>query len=418
MEDKRQIKIGIISAPDYAARLADKTLKNLKRQFEQYIDQQIDWQIEQIIDPLTGAAEASQEILYSAASIKHKNEWDYAICLTDLPVFHDKDIVGADISFHYQVAQISIPAFGFFPIKKRIKKVIIQLVSDLYYHDQSNQTKMYQRQNKDQHSDSSINHFLKRTFPLMSIKREDNPNIHFTSRLDFIKSEFHEHKNEDETDSTEVNDNNINVRYLVFPRLLAKMNLIFGMTMANNPVKIMTSFKNVTTVAFTTGAFAMIFPTIWNLAQIFSVYRLSAIMLAAIVGLIMWLIIAHNLWERPSTRNEPIIRRLYNSVTITTLTIDVLVYYIVLFMLFFMTSAIIIPIGFLEAKISDNIEVGHPLFQYMRVAWATASITTIVSAIGAGLENEELVKDITYGYRQKRRYKETEKYQSDDNQSS
>lgn len=420
MVENKVMKIGIISAPEHATKLADKSLQRLENIFSQQIDKKMDWQVEQIIDPLTGAAEAAQDILYSAASIKRKKEWDYAICLTDLPIFYHKEIVAADISFYYQVAQISIPAFGFLPIKRRIKKVITQLLSELYHHNNNDKPKLYNSNAKEKQTETSTTHFLKRIFPLMPIRRQDNPDIYFTSNLDFIKDEFHsdEQKNapkkgDKRNYSYEINDNNIDVRYLVYPRIRGKMKLIFGMTIANNPLRIMTSFKNVTTVAFTTGAFALIFPTIWNLGQLFSIYRLLAIMLAAIFGLILWLIIAHNLWERPSTRNEPILRRLYNTVTVTTLTIDVLTYYIVLYFLFFITCTIIIPIDYLQSEINDDLGNGSAFIQYLRVAWATASITTIVSAIGVGLENEELVKDITYGYRQKRRYKKTEQYKND-----
>ncbi len=42
---------------------------------------------------------------------------------------------------------------------------------------------------------------------------------------------------------------------------------------------------------------------------------------------------------------------------------------------------------------------------FFNLAWFAASISTVAGAIGAGLNNEELILESTYGYRQKMRYK-------------
>ena len=432
MTNNKNVTVGIISAPDHATKLAENTLHQLEKLLREKIDSNISWHIVQVIDPLTGAAEAAQEILYSAASIKYKKEWDYAICLTDLPIFFEKDVVVADLSFRYDVAQISVPTFGFLAMKKRVKKAIIQLLYELYEQDKYKDIEENQlnEQNKEQVETTST--LLKRIFPFLPMKRQINPDIYFKSELDFVKEEFHiqetndstekinsrlENEDDQRTHSYDINDNNIDVRYLMYPRINGKFKLILGMTIANNPLRIMASFKRVTTVAFTTGAFGLIFPTIWKLGQLFSIYRLTGMMCAAMIGLVAWLIIAHNLWEHTSMRNEPNLRRLYNMVTVTTLVVDVLTYYIILYILFSVTIMLIIPVDYFQSEINDVNGSGSAFFQYLRAAWATTSISTIVSAIGVGLEDEELVKDITYGYRQKRRYKETEQYKNNNEPS-
>lgn len=432
MTNNKTVTVGIISAPDHATKLAENTLHQLEKLLREKIDSNIHWHIVQVIDPLTGAAEAAQEILYSAASIKYKKEWDYAICLTDLPIFFEKDVVVADLSFRYDVAQISVPTFGFLAMKKRVKKAIIQLLSELYEQDKYKDIEENQlnEQNKEHMEITST--LLKRIFPFLPMKRQINPDIYFKSELDFVKEEFHiqetndstekinsrlENEDDQRTHSYDINDNNIDVRYLMYPRINGKFKLILGMTIANNPLRIMASFKGVTTVAFTTGAFGLIFPTIWKLGQLFSIYRLTGMMCAAMIGLVAWLIIAHNLWEHTSMRNEPNLRRLYNMVTVTTLVVDVLTYYIILFILFSVTIMLIIPVDYFQSEINNVNGSGSAFFQYLRAAWATTSISTIVSAIGVGLEDEELVKDITYGYRQKRRYKETEQYKNNNEPS-
>lgn len=429
MNGKEKIKIGIIAAPERAANITGNIIGKLASHFSKTIDKEITWEVERLVDPLTGAAEAAQDILYNAAHIKRNKNWEYAICLTDLPIFYNKDIVAADISFNYKVAQISIPAFGWVPMQKRIQRAIIQLLSELHGNYTADNPKHYNSRTFEKQKETSMTHIFKRQFPIMPIRRQENPDISFKSGLDYVNNVLHNNKDKDdnnmdeestedkddkgkEDSSNEANDNNIDVRYIVFPRVNGRMRLILGMTFANNPMKIMSSFKNVIAIAFTTGAFALIFPTIWNMGQILSVYRLSGIMLAAIFGLVAWIISAHNLWEYPSKRNDPNIRRLYNLATTSTLIIDVITYYFVLFCLFLTACFIFIPVDYFQSMIHEYDEASSIFVNYARAAWAAASISTIVSAIGAGLENEELVRDITYGYRQSRRYEKMNQHKN------
>lgn len=423
MPEKEQINIGIIAAPERAADITRNIIGNLSNQLCEKMDNEVQWKVEEVIDPLTGAAEAAQDILYNATHIKNNKKWDYAVCLTDLPIFYHKDIVAADISFHYNVAQISIPAFGWIPMQKRIEMTIIHLLAELHENDTTDQPKYYNSSLSEKQQEKSITHLFKRQFPIMPIRRQENPDISFKSRLAHVHNgqtelenddahDFHEEQsskakiNGKTEENHDVNDNNIDVRFIVYPRLNGRFRLILGMTFANNPMKIMLSFKNMIAIAFTTGAFALIFPTIWNLGQLFSIYRLIGIMCAAIFGLVAWIIAAHHLWEYPSKRNKPNIRRLYNLATTSTLIIDVITYYIFMFILFLVACTILIPVDYFQSMIKDYSDGLPTIINYIRVAWATASITTIVSAIGAGLENEELVRGITYGYRQSRRYEE------------
>lgn len=427
MSEKEKIKVGIIAAPERAADITGNIIGQLADHFSKQIDENIDWEVERLVDPLTGAAEAAQDILYNATHIKVNKEWDYAICLTDVPIFYNKDIVAADLSFNYKVAQISIPAYGWVPMQKRIERTIIQLLSELHSNYTADHPRQYNSRTSEKQQENIMTHVFKRQFPIIPIRRQENPDISFKSNLDYVVNTLHKksdsNNTEEEADAkkdseheeqtNDATDNNIDVRYVVYPRVNGRFRIILGMTFANNPMKIMSSFKNVIAIAFTTGAFALIFPTIWNLGSIFSVYRLSGMMIAAIFGLVAWIIAAHNLWEYPSKRNKPNIRRLYNLATTSTLIIDVITYYVFMFFLFLAASLIFVPFDYFESAINDYGGDGSTLFNYMKVAWAAASISTIVSAIGAGLENEELVRDITYGYRQSRRYEEMNRHKGD-----
>lgn len=404
------IKAGIIAAPGQAEKITGGLIDFLPEKLKNEIDNELNWEMEWLVDPLTGAAETAEEILHNANVIKQRREWDYAICLTDLPIFHTGNVVAADISFHYNVAQISIPTYGLPPVKKQVGESIIHLFKELY--DKNLVDKNSENVQVDTQKRSSKS--FQNKFPMHMIQREvaseTEKQADSTAQNSYIEASDQLESNDKEEADNEPNERFIDVRFLITPKIIGLLRLIIGMTFSNNPLKIMSAFKGVLAIAFATGAFALVFPTVWKLSHYFSIFRLTIIMLVAILGLAFWIILIYNLWESPSSKNNNVIRRLYNGATISTLVIDVAGYYFLLFLLFFTASAIFIPPDYLASNLSGNEQ--PILFAYMRVAWAEASIATIVSTMGAGLEEENTVRNLTYGFRQKQRYNEMKNHQN------
>src|SRR5690625_3858417 len=390
MSKRESLVVGIISAPEKTADITEMIIYTLADKLAKQIDNKIDWVVEQLVDPLTSYAESAQHMRSNAKKIKSNKEWHYAICLTDLPIFHNKDVVASDIHFNERIAQISLPAFGWLHKRKRIERTMIHLLSKLHNFGKTDCPVT----SKEPKGRSAFNK-CRNHFPIRSIHLSKNDSLSPHSNLNDYREKHVR---------TSYN-NRVDDRYIVSPRFFGLFKLVIGMTFANNPMKIMTSFKNVIAIAFTTGAFALIFPIIWKLGHTFSAFRLSGMMLAAIFGLIAWIIAAHHLWEPTAKQNKLKVRMLYNLATISTLIIDVVTYYLFMFTLFLTTCLILIPVDYFQSMINDYDDMGPTFVNYVRVAWVTTSISTIVSAIGAGLENEKLIRDITYGYRQRRRNK-------------
>jgi len=362
---EKELSIGLIAAPELPAEIVKKYLDDLPKIFEREIDKNIFWNVEMIEDPLTGSAEDVDDILEETLKIRDEKGWDYAISLTDLPIFYGKYVVAADNSYQKRIAQISIPAFGVPSLRDSIKKTILHILKELVYYSETDNNNVNEEQ---------LSKKLQKGFPVFKVKRI-RPSKHPTEA---------------------------DVRYLVIPKTNGKIRLLIGMTESNRPMSIIGSFKKVLTAAFTTGAFGLIFTTMWNLGIILSTGRLAGLMIAAVSVLIIWIIFNHNLWEGPSAGNEKRVRQLYNMTTFITLLISVITYYVLLLTFFLTAALVLIPPDFFKAAVS--IEGDPHIIHYLRVAWVTTSISTIAGAIGVGMENEELVRDITYGYRQKRRY--------------
>lgn len=355
--------VGLIAAPEFAENISHRLVEKLPKSLKKYISNSIDWEMEMEVDSMTGAAETVEEIFKEAAIYKQDKQWDYVVCLTDLPIFHYRDIVAADINEDKGIILLSIPAFGWGSLLKNIKNAIIYTFKEI--------------DNQEFRTKEPKGRIIWREFSILPIKR--------------IKVRLTE-------------TNNIHTRYIVYPKVNGWLRLLSGMAYANDPVKMMSNLTSVVAVAFTTGGFGLIFTTMWTLSHLFSDLRLTFIMLLAIVGMVVWIILAHELWEPIKTSSYKRISRLYNLTTILTLSISVLAYYLAVFILFLATSSVLIPPDYLGEILM--LEESATFINYLNIAWFAASLSTVAGAIGVGLENEEVVRDSTYGYRQKRRYEE------------
>jgi len=129
-------------------------------------------------------------------------------------------------------------------------------------------------------------------------------------------------------------------------------------------------------------------------------------MVLSIVGMSIWIIHGHNLWEIKTEKSSEKIRRLYNGATVSTLLLAVGYYYIILGLLFIITTHILVAPDFFAQQV--GLSTLPAFVHYLQLAWVVTSIATIAGAVGVGLENEENVRNATYGYRQRKRYNEME----------
>ena len=367
------IQIGLIPSPDLPTILARRLAKELPRFLTRSISSEIEWKVDVITDPLIGAAEKTKVLMDETAAIKKRKGWDYAFCLTDLPLYDGKDVVLADADFKQGIAQLSIPAFGFFPLRHNVRKTIIHIMKELYAIGLTEDGKERALAQRINHS-KSLN---KKEFPLSMIKRVDSTTL----------------------------GEKVDLHYIIRPRLHGKVRLMFGMTLANRPWTIIPAFKQIVAVAFATGAYGLIFPTLWQISASLEAWRFIGLMLAAILCLIVWIIVAHELWEKPANKDENKISKLYNRATVLSLIIAISVYYMALYVLFLLTSLLFVPPDLFKslASLKEATSFGN----YVKLAWLATSIATLAGSIGVALENQDSVKNIMYGYRQRVRYNKT-----------
>jgi hypothetical protein len=116
--------------------------------------------------------------------------------------------------------------------------------------------------------------------------------------------------------------------------------------------------------------------------------------------LVAWLIIEHELWERPCSAEERERAVLYNASTALTLTIGVAIFHAGLFLLLLVTAWWTLP----PQMVAHNI--GHPvgLSSLLLMAWLVAAVATLGGALGSGMEDDDAVREAAYGARQRQRF--------------
>lgn len=368
----RMIEIGLVAAPGITEKIAHNLENNLPDILANYFAKDIEWKINTVVDPLTGSAETSKEIFEKIANYQNNNNWQYTIGLTDLPIIKDNNVIAFDINKSNGASLISVPSYGWRPVQKRIQKSIVGIIETVNMdHSQDLQ--------KNDHNDKGSQEKLKSQFPLSTLK----------SRTAYLEDTNSKH-----------------THYFVSSNTKGSFRLISGMTFANNPLNMLSSLSNVVAIAFTTGAFGIVFTTMWNLSYVYSSWRMLLMMVVAILGMMFWIIVAHHLWESKKESRNKRVTMLYNLTTVLTLTVSLIIYYIILFFLFLIATLVVLPSGYL----GQTLQMGGSanLITYINLAWFATSISTVAGAIGAGLNNEELILESTYGFRQKERYKKME----------
>lgn len=191
------------------------------------------------------------------------------------------------------------------------------------------------------------------------------------------------------------------IRYYA-PRGLRRLRLLAGMVRANRPWRLVAGLSKVLVVALGSGALALATDTIWLFADTMGPWRIGVTTVLSIAAMVAWLILDHELWERPESAAERARSMLYNVATVITLTIGVAVLQVALFVSILFAASITLRPDVFEQT------VGHPVStgDYLSLAWLVACIATVGGALGSGLEDDEGVKAAAYGIRQRQRFDE------------
>lgn len=184
---------------------------------------------------------------------------------------------------------------------------------------------------------------------------------------------------------------------LPLPGLSGRAQVLIGMVLANRPWMLAAGLKSALVAALATGAVATVEPTFWMLAASLSGWRLWVATIASITIVVAWIVIDGELWDRPEDDSAQARERsrLYNTSTLLTLTVGVVLCYLALYVVNLIWALFVLDPAVMGGSLGyDDLFV---------LTWFVASVATLGGALGTGLESDEAIRAAAYSKREEER---------------
>ncbi|GAA4523444.1 hypothetical protein GCM10023192_01030 [Amycolatopsis samaneae] len=343
--------LGLVADPGPSATLARRVAPSVEKALAR-LDHRVRWKVEVRAEPLTLDPDGRLPVAERARTLDPGRDWDFVVCLTDLPRHEGRRTVLAEAAIGARAAMISLPALGFAPLRGRLRATITDLVTLVL--DPAEATGARQGPPRGRR--------------FRPIRREPVPGSDQDVRL-------------------------------VLTGWRGHTRLLLGMVRDNRPWRLVPSLSKAIAAASAAAAFGIFYPTIWAMADALSPPRLAMISMVAVTAMVSWLIVHNGLWERPHEGLRRARAGLFNLASVLTLYLGVGCMYAVLFTFTLVAATAVISGEYLETMLR------HPvtLADYATLSWLSSSLGTIAGALGSSLETEEAIHRAAYSKRERQR---------------
>ena len=311
------------------------------------------WRTRVVVDGLVPATAPTTELVDAAHRRLLAEDWEMAICLTDMPLRIGRRPLAGHASPTHRVALVSVPALGPRNVGARASQtalgmlqVLLDLPPDLPASD----------------GRARDPHLRQRLVDLSELADEDPE--HGPTGLAALASG-------------------------------GRLRLLAGMLRANRPWRLATRLYRALVAALATAAFALVSSDVWVIAESLDLGRLAVVAALSVGVTVASLIAAHGLWERsgPGTARDQIL--LFNATTTATVLVGIASLYAVLFVLALSAAGLLITTDVLSEAVGTSIGWEG----YLKLAWLASSLATVGGALGAGLESDNAIREAAYAYR-------------------
>lgn len=335
------VVVGLIAEPDAPADLARRLTTDLEPELGRR-HPGLGWRFAVVETP----GGRDDDLTASSRDRLLDEGWDLAVRLTNLPLADARRPVVTQASVAHSVGVVSVPALGAVNVRRRALTTVADLVDQLAG--------------------------LVDPTPGADDRRRSG------ERLRQLAEE------PDAQGGLEL------VTHLV----TGNLRLLIGMIRANRPWRLAIRLTRALTAALAAGAFALVTPDLWTLADVYGGVRLTGIALVSVLAFAVTLIVGGNLWERARRPGQRRQVALFNITTTVTVVLGVLALYAVLFVLAVLLALALVVPGLFAATLE------HParFADYLELAFLTSSLATVGGALGAGLESDEAVHEAAYTY--------------------
>jgi len=356
------VTLGLLTGPGLPEELARELTAELPPLLAEHVGDEVRWAVRPLADPVaTEQGRGATELIDAARARMLRQGWDLAVVLTDLPLRVGRRPVVADASATHGVGIVSLPALGPLGLRRRAGDVVARLVEGLVGED----AEPGGAARDDERRRARRRRIARRLAELAAPVRRVTPD-----------------------------DDEIDVRF-VAAVLHGNLRLLAGMVRANRPWRLIARLSRALAATAAAVVFALVTSDIWRLADALSWPRLALLTLLSTSGIVVFLIVAHGLWERSARPREREQAVLFNLATTATLALGVLCLYAALLAIALAGAALAIDDDVIGAQLGHHAD----LVTYLKLAWLASSLATIAGALGAGLESDTAVREAAYGYR-------------------
>ncbi len=340
------VVVGLVAAPGAAAELADGLCDDLAAELSTQ-HPEVAWQVRAVEDGLVQPPADDAELVAATRDRLLREDWDLAVCLTDVPLESARRPVVGHASPVHGVAVLSLPALGVVGRRRRALQTTVGLVQALAGDGEPD--------------DDGDRATISRRLRQLAVDPADSTEgVRFTARV-----------------------------------LTGNLSMLVGMVRANRPWRLAIRLSRALTAAIAAGVFALVTPDIWRLADVFGSVRLSAVGVGSVAATAVTLVVGAELWERTRSRRSRKQVTQFNLATHGTVVIGVLSLYAALFVLALLGALLLVVDPLFTGALR------HPagFTDRLELAWLISSLATVGGALGAGLESDEAVREAAYTYR-------------------
>jgi hypothetical protein len=365
----RQVAVGVLADEGLPEQVITTIADDLPGVFATRVSEEARWQVDHEVAQLP--LDDNGEIPMRTLAQRHREDrgWDVLVLVTDLPRRAGTKPVVAGVDVEHGVAMISLPALGAVLVRHRARALLVRVVRQL----------------------------VSRRLGIDGDHRGQG----MVARLREALAPTQRVPADRESAAT----------HLALVGLRGRLRLLAGMVRDNRPWRLVPHLAGATAAAAGTAAYGIITSSFWKLADALSPLRLAAITVVTILVMTVWLTAYNHLWERPSGADERRKAMLYNVSTATTLAIGVACMYAILFVLALLAAAVLIDSGYFAQSLGHPVGVGS----YLNLVWLCSSVGIVAGALGSSLEDEETVRNATYGRRERERQERNRRRQEDRN---
>jgi hypothetical protein len=356
--DRDDLVLGLLAAPGRPTEVAEALAGDLPGLLADRVSDAVSWRVPVRTDPAVADMSRGVEAIDFARARLLRDGWDMAVCITDAPLRIGTRPVVADASATHGVALISLPALGAVQTRRRARDAVIRLVDGLVGESLELGERGPRRRARVSHRIASL------AAPIRAV---------------------------------EPSDDDVDLRF-VAAVVRGNVRLLGGMVRANRPWRLIVRLSRALAAATAAVVFALVTSDLWVLADALNWLRLLVLTVLSVGATVVWLIVAHRLWEARQGRGSRQQTVLFNAATTLTLLLGAASLYAALFALTIGAAAVVIDAGVLGEALGHDADIGD----YAALAWMASSLATIAGGLGAGLESDEAVREAAYGYRVER----------------